>query len=372
MWASTLNHASIAQRFAVAAERYWLQVYPLACRELGHWQCRAAHIPDPALRSIALETQRAKRGNLEGAAAFATFAPSSQRASVIRASLTLQVIYDYADTLMEQPHRRSIANARQLHLALRLALRDPDTAHEDYYAHHSARADSHYLHELIDACRVALASLPSYGAVRESLQRNIERIIRYQALIDRPAEFAAWASNETPRDLDLRWWETGAACGSSMVAFALIAAAANHNLQASEAARIERTYFPWIGALHTLLDSLIDQPDDLASSQHSLIEHYDSVQTAAERMRRISLEAARRAQTLPASHGHDLMLAGMASQYLSSPGASLPHAQATRQAIIEAMAPLAAPMLAVFAARQRLDRFARARALVSAYINRLE
>jgi tetraprenyl-beta-curcumene synthase len=363
--ASTPNRASLAREFALAAERYWLQVYPLVRHELSCWERRASQIPTARLRRIALEAQQSKQGNLEGAAAFAAFAPSNQRASVIRASLTLQAIYDYTDTLMEQPHSDPIANTRQLHLALQLALRKPGTPHGDYYAHHSDHDDNHYLHDLVEACRAALASLPSYGVARELVQRNVERIIRYQVLIDRPAEFAAWAAGETPRDVDLRWWETGAACGSSMAVFALIAAAANPNLHADDAARIECAYFPWVGALHTLLDSLVDRPEDLATGQHSLIGHYGSAQATAERMRGIALTAYRRAETLPDGLGHALILAGMASQYLSSPAASLPHAQAARQGIIDAMDQLAAPTMAVFEARRLLNRLGHTPAAMS-------
>ncbi len=372
MRASTPDPASLAQGFALAAERYWLQVYPLVRHELGSWQRRASQIPDPALRKIALEVQRSKRGNLEGAAAFAVLAPPNRRASVVRASLALQAIYDYADTLMEQPHSDPIANARQLHLALQLALREPEAPHRDYYAHNPTRDDNHYLRGLIDACRTALASLPSYDIARELIQRNVERIIRYQVLIDRPVEFAAWAARETPHDIDLRWWETGAACGSSMAVFALIAAAANRNLQPSEAARIESAYFPWIGALHTLLDSLIDRPEDLASGQHSLVGHYRSAQATAKRMRHIALEASRRVQTLPGGLSHAMILAGMAGQYLSSPAASLPYARPARKGIIDAMGQLGAPTMAIFRARELLSSFSHIPAVASVGVKCLE
>ena len=260
---------------------------------------------------------------------------------------------------MEQPHSDPIANARQLHLALRLVLHEPGAPHSDYYAHHTAREDNHYLRDLVDTCRAALADLPSYDIVRELVQRNIERIIRYQTLIDRPPAFAAWAASQTPSDVDLRWWETGAACGSSMAIFALIAAAADRHLRPSEAVSIERAYFPWIGALHTLLDSLIDRPDDLATGQHNLIGHYGSAQATAGRMRFIAHEAARRAETLPGGLGHALILAGMASQYLSAPAASLPHAQPARESIIDAMRALATPTMAVFGARTLINRITR-------------
>jgi tetraprenyl-beta-curcumene synthase len=357
--ASTLNRASVAQGFALATARYWLHVYPLALRELGCWQHRASQIPDLALRATALEVQRSKRGNLEGAAAFAVFAPPAQRVRVIRASVAIQAIYDYADALMEQPASDPIANARQLHLALQFALHEPGAPHGDYYAHHSAREDNHYLLDLVGVCRIALAGLPSYGIAHELILRNIERIICYQALIDRPPVLAAWAASETPSDVDLRWWEISAACGSSMGIFALIAAAADCDLQLSDAVSIERVYFPWIGALHTLLDSLIDRPDDLATGQHNLIGHYNSTKTTAERMRLIAYEATRQAETLPSGRDHALILASMASQYLSTPTASLPFARPVREGILGAMGWLATATMAVFGARGLINRVVR-------------
>ena len=369
MQASTPHRASLAQGFTLAAERYWLQVHPLVRHELRHWQRRASQIPEPALRTTALEVQRSKRGNLEGAAAFAVIAPPARRARVVRASVALQATYDYADTLMEQPHDDPIANAQQLHRALRLALQDPGAPHDDYYAHHPAREDNRYLRDLVGACRTALAALPSYDIAREPIQRNIERIIRYQTLIDRPPAFAAWASSETPRDADLRWWETGAACGSSMGVFALIAAAAEPHLQPDEVVSIEHAYFPWIGALHTLLDSLIDRSEDLATGQHSLIGHYGSAEATAERMRFIAREATQQAQTLAGGLNHALILAGMASQYLSAPAASLPHAQPAREDITGAMGRLAAPTIAVFQARSLIRRLASTPAKTSVSVN---
>ena len=85
-----------------------------------------------------------------------------------------------------------------------------------------------------------------------------------------------------------------------MAVFALIAAA-SRGLLPGEAPNIEHAYFPWIGALHTLLDSLIDRPEDLASGQHSLVAHYSSAQATAERMRFITQEATLRPSNFPAA-----------------------------------------------------------------------
>ena len=79
--------ASLAA-FARATQSYWTSVFPRVSRELGHWRERALAIPDPALRAQALQAL-SKRGNMEGAAAFATFAPRARRGAVVRAAVAI-------------------------------------------------------------------------------------------------------------------------------------------------------------------------------------------------------------------------------------------------------------------------------------------
>ena len=71
-------------------------------------------------------------------------------------------------------------------------------------------------------------------------------------------ELESWARRQTATDNGLEWWETAAAAGSSLGVHALIAAAASPMLDEQDVAAIEAAYFPWIGALHSLLDSLVD------------------------------------------------------------------------------------------------------------------
>lgn len=352
MRASTSDRLTLARGFAEAAARYWLAVHPQIRGELAHWRCCTRLIADPVQRCLALGTLISKQGNLEGAAAFATFAPAARRGLVVRASIAFQALYDFADTRAEQPGIPDPDRARRLHSGLLAALPRPrENRHDDP---HNERDT--YMTSLVEACRGALVELPSFQTVYERVEINTRRIVKYQTLIDHPTAFAAWATAETPAGSGLRWWETGAACGSSAAIFALIAAAASPGLRLDEAAAIERAYFPWVGALHTLLDSLIDQPEDLAGGQHSLIAHYGSSAAAAARMGRIATEAARLAGALAANQGHRLVLAGMTSQYASSPRALLPHALPARATALGAMGELAAPTLAVFAIRRKLAR----------------
>lgn len=356
----TDGRVALAVSFAGAARRYWLGVFPSVSRERRRRRARAAEIPDLLLRRTALEAQR-KWGNVEGAAAFAAFVPHRHRAAAARAMMCYQAAYDYLDILGEQPSADPVANGRRLHSALLVAL-DPDAPHLDYYEHNVQREDGGYLSETVDACRGALAMLPSYATVAPAARRAAERIIAFQSCNtgERQGDLAAlerWARAATPPGSDLRWWETAAAAGSSLCVCALIALAAEADLErpapgtagtavgdaaadaggARAADAIEAAYFPWIGALHSLLDNLVDAAEDHATGQHSLVGCYASPEDAAARMGWLAERALRAAAALPDPPGHTLVLAAMASFYLSTPEASAPEALPVARAVLDVL-----------------------------------
>lgn len=345
----------LAAAFVDAALRYWLTVFPRVSRGLRHWQNRAGQIPDPALRRIAFDSLR-KRGNIEGAAAFAAFAPRARRAAVVRALVAFQAAYNYADMLSEQPHVHAIANGRRLHEALLVAL-DPSAPQLDYYAHHPQHDDGGYLQEMIDTCRMALGTLPSYEAVAKPARIAAERIVTFQSLNvgktqgDHDA-LARWARKETPPEAELQWWETAAAAGSSLGVHVLIAAAAESELKQADIAAIDDAYFPWIGALHSLLDNIVDRQEDARTDQRSLVGYYASPAEAAARLQVLAVRAVGRARALPQGRRHAIILAAMAGNYLSSPEARAPDVKAVSESVLAAIGDLATPTLLVFKLRR--------------------
>ncbi len=361
------NPLALAAAFAGAAQRYWLGVFPCVCREFRHWRLRAGEIPDPMLRRLAFSAQRAKRENLEGAAAFAAFVPCAMRAIVVRALTSYQMAFDYIDTISEQSDGDPIANGRRLNQALLTAL-EPGVPHPNYYAHHRWHDDAGYLEDLIDACRAAIGELPSYAAVAEPVRRATVRIVAYQSLNHGDAHgshdaFARWARVQTPPSTGLRWWEAGAAAGSPLVVFALIAAAAERTVRADDARAVEGAYFPWIGSLSSLLDGLIDQQEDTADGLRSLIGYYSSPQETASRLQMIAAQALRRTQALPNAQHHTMILAAMASFYGSAPQASSPDIRAAMRQIVDTMGDFAVPTMAILSARRGASRIAKATVL---------
>ena len=342
--------------FVSAALRYWLGVYPRVRHDVDHWLRRARMIASPGLRSLALQNLDGERTNLEGAAAFATFVARRYRPRVIRAQVAFQAAYDYADSLSETPSGNRVINAHQLHGALLVAVAGPRAHHDDYYEYHDECDDGGYLVTLVDTARTNLLSLPSYNTVSQALRDGASRIVRYQSLIGEPRQLATWVRSAMAPDSLLAWWETAAACGSSMGVFALMASAARPAVRPCELARIERAYFPWIGALHTLLDSLIDWPDDQAAGRQSLVDYYRSVPMMVERLTLLAVEARQRAQALPHGSDHTMILTGMVSSYLSSTQAALPPARLARVHLSNTMGLFAWPTLAIFHVRRLVTR----------------
>ncbi|HEY2283146.1 MAG TPA: DUF2600 family protein [Solirubrobacteraceae bacterium] len=352
--------AALAVSFAGAAWRYWLGLFPRVCSERRRRRARALEIPDPLLRRVAIESQR-KWGNVEGAAAFAAFAPRRHRGAAARAMMGLQEAYNYLDLLGEQPSSDPAANGRTLHRALLVALDPADVSHVDYYAHSPEREDGGYLREIVDSTRAALAELPSYGVVASATLATAARIVEFQSCNtgERQGDLAAlerWARAAAPSGSDLRWWEVAAAGGSSLCVYALIALAADPRLDARTVAAVEEAYFPWIGALHSLLDNLVDATEDRATGQHSLIGAYASPQEAAARMGRLADRSLAAAASLPGDRGHTLLLAAMASFYLSTPEASTPQALPITRAVLDTLGRPAALAMGVFRTRLAVRR----------------
>jgi tetraprenyl-beta-curcumene synthase len=351
-----------AGTFTSTVLRYARTVFPVVTSELAYWRAQALEIPDPFLRRLAAEAA-AKRGNMEGAALFAVLAPPALRVEATRALVAFQSAYNYLDALAEQPGPDPEENARQLHAALLVAL-DPGAPHLDYYARCPHRDDGGYLERMVDACRACLRLLPSCALAAPGARAAAARIVNFQSLNLNQRQggqegLARWARDETPPGSGLRWWETAAAAGSSLAVHALIASAAQEDLDPGDVAAIDRAYFPWIGALHSLLDSLVDLAEDRRAGQRSLLSYYLTPQDTALRLTSLAECARAAAGELPNSAQHDVILTAMACHYLSAPAVASRGLYAISGAAAAAAGPLVSPLLPLFRAGRLASGFAR-------------
>jgi tetraprenyl-beta-curcumene synthase len=363
------DSAASAALFARAAYTYWTGVFPQVGRELAHWRARAEEIHDPALRMQALEALE-KRGNMEGAAAFATFVGREQRAAVVRAAVAFQTAYNHLDTISEQAGAIEPEEARILHEPLLAALAavrpgawsgrggSAQSGHDHERQIHPPKEDAgEYMRALVDTCQEALAELPSYAVVAPAARHAAERVVSFQAFNrQKREEIEHWGREQTPPGENLRWWETAASEGSSLGVHAMIAAAAEPGTDQAHVDALEQAYFPWIGALHSMLDHLVDIEEDACASQNNLIEQYGPAAEAAERMALLAERALECARGLEPMHRHELIVAAMASFYLSAPEAGVGDAAILARAVLDVFGPLARPALAIFKTRRAAER----------------
>ncbi len=386
--AAAADRARFAGVFAGTVLNCLFRVLPHVARERARWRERAAAIPNPRLRRHALRSL-GKRGNIEGAALFATLVPGAHRRGAVRALVAYQTAYNYLDALSELPSADPVANGRRLHQALLTALR-PGARHPDYYEHNpdggsgsradggadggagggaggasdGGASDGGYLAAIVDACADALAALPSFPVIAPAARAAAARIVDFQALNLAEAQgghdgLGRWAGAQTPAGSGLGWWETAAAAGSSLAVHALIAAAAKPAVRPAEVAAIERVYWPWAGALHSLLDSLVDRGEDRERGQRSLLDHCGSPARAADRLAALAERAAGAAAELPDRHAHRVIVTAMCSYYLSAPQCDTAEGRDVAGALSEALgSPLRVAIL-MFRCRRLLHTLGR-------------
>lgn len=340
-WRSNVEFAGVRELGRVGAG-YCTQIWPLARTELARHGDRADAIPDPKLRALA-EAALAKSANMEGAALFATCAPRPYRAEIVRALVSFQAIYNYLDVLAEQDCVEPAANSARLHEALLVAL-DPTAEHPRYYEYFACETDGGYLTGLIDRTRAALARLPSFELVAPAARRAAARIVEFQAhnlgvRQGSDSELEDWASELPLADGSLRPWELAAAYGSSLGVHVMIGLAAEDDHESSQIAAIETAYCPWIGALHSLLDSTIDRAEDRRDGQRNLLDYYTSEQVAATRMAWLAARCLSEVGGLHRARRHEAYLTAMAAFYLSAPEATRAQAPAVAHAVLAALSP---------------------------------
>jgi tetraprenyl-beta-curcumene synthase len=322
-----------------AASRELLWGLRAVSREIRAWREQALRIPDDAIREDALSSIEHKRGHTDGAALF-WILPRRRDLDLLRLLVKYELIWDFLDCLNERAASEGTANGRQLHLALVEAL-DPGAPISDYYRYHPWREDGGYLRMLVESCRSSCAALPSYGRVRPLVVREARRaqVLALNHDLDpggRDASLRAWARREFAGEHRLSWFELSGAASASLTIHAFLALAAERACSEAEIRRTCRAYFPWMSAATTMLDSYVDQAEDVANGDHRYIAHYASEQLADERVRELVARSAREARRLRHGHRHGVIAACMIAMYLSKDSANAPGMRASTAGFVRA------------------------------------
>ena len=318
-------------------------------RELHAWRQRAEAIPDRSVRGDALESLIRKRDNVDGASLFSIL-PVHRNEELLKLLVAYQILWDFLDSVSERGACAGYVNGYQLHRALVEAL-DPDAPISDYYRFHPWKDDGGYLLELVETCRRMCAGLLCYRQVRPLMLRAVERCAIQSLNHDpepdrRDAALKEWAAREFAGEHALEWFELTAAA-SAFPPHVLLALAAGSSLGQEELRDVYEAYFPWVGLAIAMLDSYLDQVEDLVSGNHSYISHYANRVEALERLCMIIERITVRAKTLPNGRRHMVLTEGIVAWHLSVDGVSRSNTREATRMLARSGGPLTRLLLPI-------------------------
>ncbi|BAU28706.1 tetraprenyl-beta-curcumene synthase [Aneurinibacillus soli] len=302
--------------------RLYRHIFPAVKAEISRWRARAAQIPDPELRKQALDSIKNKTFHCEGGCVYAS-AEKEHAPQLIRLIVAYQTISDYLDNLCDRSTSAEADNFTRLHQAMLDAVSGQHSRDVDYYyAYNVEKDDGGYLRDLVAACQTEIAQLPQYALVRHhvielaSLYCDLQ-IHKHVTPEQRESHLFVWWQEMRHLAPLLEWQEFAAATGSTLGVFHLFQVASSHALTAAHAGAIREAYFPWVCALHILLDYLIDLEEDQLGGDLNFISYYGNEQHIYRRLHYIVEQAQQHVEVLPDAKFHRMIIDGLLGLYLS-------------------------------------------------------
>lgn len=299
---------------------YFRHIRPAVVHQLQGWRTQADAIPHPDLRRQALESLTQKQFHCEGGGVFG--APSRDPSgAVMKFLIPYQTLCDYLDTMTDRGPSLDAENFRTLHQSLLDAV-TPHAGLHDYYRLHPFSDDGGYMARLVGACQSSLQSFPGFSAVKSHIRRLCSlyidlQVLKHGPVAERITGLKAWYTEQGGTKTGLEWWEFAAATGSTLGIFALLGEALSAEPDPRRVDRIYHLYFPWMGALHILLDYLIDQSEDALGGDLNFVAHYADAHDATRGIRRIYLGTLAQTAELPDAAFHRYVARGLLGFYLS-------------------------------------------------------
>jgi tetraprenyl-beta-curcumene synthase len=270
---------------------------------------------------------------------------------LLRLLTTYQVLWDFLDSLSETWRELAPGDALKLHLALVDAV-NPSGPICDYYAKLPLPDDGGYLRSLVEACRSCCRALPSFPNVAPVLRKEAERI-GVQAInhgsepAQIPPALRTWVAREYPGTHEVSWFELAAAAGANLAIYALFALAADACCSIDRIEDTYRAYFPWSGALATMLDGFVDQFDDERHGDHCYLAYYRSPDDATRQIARLVRRCLSETHSLRDGERHTVVAASMVAMYLSRDSARTSSLSAPARQVARAGGSLTCALLPV-------------------------
>lgn len=301
--------------------RFMTRIVPLSAAALEAIRERAQMIPDRQLRAEALSSIDRKAYHVAGACILATFLPPDAARKYVAIVAPLETIYDYLDNLCDRHPEVGVEAYPVLHFAIGDAL-DPHAPVRDYYALGPAGDDGGYLRDLVHRTQHALAHAPHLDLLgphfsqAAALYGEMQTHKHYPAG-EREQRCVAWYERHRDRYADIDWHEFASAAGSQFHVYGPLFEAFLGRRDAI--ACTYDAYFPYVSALHVLLDAFIDQAEDREHGELNFSHVYGGTVALRRRVRSLFDAAKARLRVLPGGRAHRFVLDVMTLFYLSHP-----------------------------------------------------
>lgn len=313
-------------------------VWPEVDCRLNEYRNLLQSAEDTVLVEQALSSMKNKRFHAIGGSVYSLY-PDVDLLSAVKFIVSLQTISDYLDNLCDRAGIFDELSFRQLHLAMLDAV-DPSLDISDYYLYYPYKSDNGYLRALVKECRNEVMKLPAYDVVKGRIKRLAElysslQTYKHLSLDIREDKLNSWTDNYKSDYPDINSWEFSAATGSTLGMFVLFAAAHNPNLTEEEASLIDSAYFPWISALHILLDYYIDSDEDKKAEDLNFTHYYNGLEQCGQRLSYFIEHSINSCLMLRHPSFHLTVIRGILAMYLTDPKAFSEENKSTTRRLIK-------------------------------------
>jgi tetraprenyl-beta-curcumene synthase len=321
--------------------RFLRVVVPLSAAALAEIRERAEQIPDPLLRREALASADRKAYHVAGGCILANFLEPQAARRYVAVVAPLETIYDYLDNLCDRHPAVGVDAYPVLHDAIADAL-DPNAPLRNYYAKGPAGDDGGYLAWLVLRTQDALGNVPHLDALLPHFARAATlygemQTNKHYPPGERETRCIAWYERYRDRYGDIDWHEFASAAGSQFHVYGPLFEAFAGRREAI--ARAYDAYFPYVSALHVLLDAFIDQAEDREHGELNLARVYGGAAALQSRARTLFGQAKARFAQLPGERAHRFVLDVMTLFYLSHPKIAAQGLESEARGLLRANAP---------------------------------
>ncbi|MGL4335735.1 MAG: DUF2600 family protein [Turicibacter sp.] len=294
---------------------------PVTKQRLKEFKNHAHTIPDSFLKKEALKSINGKTFHCYGASFYANLVQPEQVTSFLTFVTAYQTISDYLDNLIDQTTIINETNFLRLHQCMidifKLTPKLPN-----YYQYQVQQNDDGYLNHLVRQSQAVLKTIPQYEKYSSEFLRLAYlyidlQVFKHLKVSQRELKLQAW--HETNKHLapDLSWYEFGAASGSTLGIFSLLAYAMNQTQYQVKPLEVYHSFFPSIQLLHIMLDYFIDLEEDITDKELNFFAYYESVDDGVSQLVEQYKQANISATKLPNRLFHHTINDGLFALYLA-------------------------------------------------------